>query len=132
MQQLGAGTRARRLPGVSRALKASLAAGGVGALVGLAFVARPTVALPLYARQTGQPCAACHTAFPELTPFGRRFKLGGYTLEGGDSFLPFSGLVEPAFTHNDEPANAARNVRRPGGGRGGAGGGGGDSGATAS
>jgi len=93
---------------------------------------RPANALPLYAQQTGQPCATCHTAFPELTPFGRRFKLSGYTLDGGDSFLPFSGLVEPAFTHNDEPANAARNVRRPGGGRGGAGGGGGDSGATAS
>jgi hypothetical protein len=40
--------------------------------------------LPLYARQTGQPCATCHTAFLELTPFGRRFKLGGYTLGGGD------------------------------------------------
>jgi len=36
---------------------------------------RPANALPLYAQQTGQPCATCHTAFPELTPFGRRFKL---------------------------------------------------------
>jgi hypothetical protein len=41
---------------------------------------REAMALPLYARQTGQPCATCHTAFLELTPFGRRFKLGGYTL----------------------------------------------------
>jgi hypothetical protein len=45
---------------------------------------RPAASLPLYARQTGQPCATCHTAFLELTPFGRRFKLGGYTLGGGD------------------------------------------------
>jgi hypothetical protein len=45
---------------------------------------RHAVSLPLYARQTGQPCATCHTAFLELTPFGRRFKLGGYTLGGGD------------------------------------------------
>ena len=37
-------------------------------------------AVPSFARQTGQPCATCHTAFPELTPFGRRFKLNGYTL----------------------------------------------------
>ena len=44
--------------------------------------ARSALALPLYARQTGQPCATCHTAFLELTPFGRRFKLGGYTLGG--------------------------------------------------
>ncbi len=41
-------------------------------------------ALPSFARQTGQPCGACHTDFPQLTPFGRRFKLGGYTLMGGE------------------------------------------------
>lgn len=57
-------------------------------------------ALPSFARQTGQPCAACHTAFPELTPFGRRFKLGGYTLGGGDSKLPpVAAMLLPDFTH---------------------------------
>jgi hypothetical protein len=44
----------------------------------------PTVsqALPLFARQTGQNCLACHAGgqFPELTPFGRKFKLTGYTM----------------------------------------------------
>jgi hypothetical protein len=35
----------------------------------------------IYARAS-ESCAACHTAFPELTPFGRRFKIGGYTLGG--------------------------------------------------
>ena len=30
----------------------------------LAATVRPAEALPSYARQTGQPCAACHTAFP--------------------------------------------------------------------
>jgi hypothetical protein len=35
-------------------------------------------ALPSFARQTGQPCGTCHTDFPALTPFGRRFKLLGY------------------------------------------------------
>src|SRR5215471_5068197 len=89
------------------AIAPGLAALVVGAAAFLAIGVGPAEALPSYARQTGQPCAACHTAFPELTPFGRRFKLSGYTLDGGDSFLPFSGLVEPAFTHNDEPANAA-------------------------
>ena len=43
----------------------------------------PARALPSFARQTGQPCGACHTDFPALTPFGREFKLGGYTLGGG-------------------------------------------------
>jgi hypothetical protein len=85
------------------------------AVVGLALVAvglsaRPSAALPLYARQTGLPCAACHTAFPELTPFGRRFKLGGYTLDGGDwKGPPFAVALQPAFTHtaDKQPGGAA-------------------------
>jgi hypothetical protein len=36
-------------------------------------------AVPSYSRQTGLPCATCHFAPPELTPFGRKFKLEGYT-----------------------------------------------------
>jgi hypothetical protein len=36
-------------------------------------------ALPSFARQTGLACSACHTTFLELTPFGRAFKLHGYT-----------------------------------------------------
>jgi hypothetical protein len=39
-------------------------------------------AVPSYARQTGQPCATCHMDFPTLTPYGRRFKLLGYTTGG--------------------------------------------------
>lgn len=34
-------------------------------------------AVPSYSRQTGLSCATCHFAPPELTPFGRKFKLGG-------------------------------------------------------
>jgi len=48
-------------------------------LTGLSL-APPARAVPSFARQTGLACEACHTVFPELTPFGRRFKLGGYTL----------------------------------------------------
>ena len=52
----------------------------------------PASALPSFARQTGQPCGACHVDFPGLTPFGRQFKLGGYTLGGGDyQTTPFEG-----------------------------------------
>jgi hypothetical protein len=67
---------------------------------------RTAASLPLYARQTGQPCATCHTAFLELTPFGRRFKLGGYTLGGGDwSGPPFAVMLQPTFTNTaaDQP-----------------------------
>jgi hypothetical protein len=38
-------------------------------------------AVPSYARQTGMTCQACHTVFPELTPFGRLFKLNGYQID---------------------------------------------------
>lgn len=43
----------------------------------------PADALPSFARQTGQPCGTCHTDYPGLTPYGRLFKLGGYTAGGG-------------------------------------------------
>ncbi len=38
-------------------------------------------AVPSYARQTGVACQGCHTVFPELTPFGRSFKLNAYTID---------------------------------------------------
>ena len=51
----------------------------------------PANALPSFARQTGQPCGTCHTDFPALTPYGRRFKLLGYTAGGGKfRTTPFS------------------------------------------
>jgi hypothetical protein len=60
---------------------------GVAVLLFVAFLAiefaSPARALPSYARQTGQPCGACHTDFAGLTPYGRRFKIGGYTAGGG-------------------------------------------------
>ena len=37
---------------------------------------------PSFSRQTKLPCSACHYQFPQLTPFGRLFKLNGYTLTG--------------------------------------------------
>jgi hypothetical protein len=55
------------------------------ALAGLLTIgfASSAHALPSFARQTGQPCGACHTDFAGLTPFGRLFKIGGYTAGGG-------------------------------------------------
>jgi hypothetical protein len=61
-------------------------------------------ALPSFARQTGQPCGTCHTDFPFLTPFGRRFKLLGYTTGGGAyKTTPFS----------DNPGRATRPPWQP-------------------
>ncbi len=47
-----------------------------------AVAAKGRDAIPSFSRQTGLRCNQCHTTFPQLTPFGRRFKLNGYTLTG--------------------------------------------------
>ena len=67
----------------------------------------PADALPAFARQTGQTCAVCHTVFPELTPFGRRFKIGGYTLRGGDwKGPPIAAMYMAGFTHTKSSQDA--------------------------
>lgn len=46
----------------------------------VAICAPSALAVPSYSRQTGLACSSCHYNPPELTPFGRKFKLEGYTL----------------------------------------------------
>jgi hypothetical protein len=71
--------------------------------------APPALALPSFARQTGQPCGTCHTSFPSLTPFGRRFKLLGYTTGGGlYRTTPFSDNPGPKDAYNELRGYAAR------------------------
>jgi hypothetical protein len=53
----------------------------VVAFVFLASFAPQSFAVPSFARQTGLACEGCHTVFPELTPFGRAFKLNGYLID---------------------------------------------------
>ncbi len=84
----------------------------VGILV-LLMAVRPAAAVPSFAEQTGQPCAACHVgAFgPQLKPFGRDFKLYGYTAADGRSHgLPIAVTKQVSFTHTavDQPGGAAR------------------------
>ena len=47
-----------------------------------AIVARINARVPSFSRQTKLSCAMCHNGFPQLTAFGRLFKLNGYTLTG--------------------------------------------------
>lgn len=68
--------------------------------------------VPAFSRQTGLACSSCHYQFPRLTPFGRQFKLNGYTLTGlttigqpGDSagkeslkLLPIPGIAAMVVT----------------------------------
>ena len=61
-------------------------------------------AVPSYARQTGQNCIACHVSFPELTPYGRWFKLSGYTI-GVRQNVPLAGMALAGVTsikNNDD------------------------------
>ncbi len=67
----------------NRSIKAILI--GILGCIGLIVCAAPAQALPTFARQTGMSCAACHTVYPELTTYGRTFKLNGYTTNNSDS-----------------------------------------------
>ena len=51
------------------------------ATLGFLAAAPSAHAVPSFARQTGADCAACHVGAygPQLTPYGIKFKLGGYT-----------------------------------------------------
>jgi hypothetical protein len=48
----------------------------------LVGIAGNAFAVPSFARQTGMACEACHTSYPDLTSFGRYFKINGYTMTG--------------------------------------------------
>ncbi|MDQ6636065.1 MAG: hypothetical protein M3Z10_15050, partial [Gemmatimonadota bacterium] len=80
----------------------------------LVALERATAAIPSFSRQTGLACGACHYQFPQLTPFGRLFKLNGYTMSGlttiggGDTsrpslklspISPVSAMVVASLTH---------------------------------
>lgn len=71
------------------------------ALLGLMALADTALALPSYARQTGAECAACHVGGfgPQLTPYGIRFKIGGYSeSDGNGSKVPLSAMLVGNYT----------------------------------
>jgi hypothetical protein len=89
------------------------------------FFGRSARAVPSYSRQTGLPCASCHYTPPELTPFGRQFKLEGYTFttkptitedkKGHNASLqlleafPLSALFDTSFTSTNSPQPGTQN-----------------------
>lgn len=76
------------------------------ALVLLGLWSTPSHAVPAFARQTGQNCLACHAGgqFPELTPYGRLFKLTGYTL--GSRAIPLSVMAVLDYTDVRNPKDS--------------------------
>jgi hypothetical protein len=70
----------------------------------LSVVSHSARAVPAFAGQTGQPCSACHIGSfgPELTLYGRLFKISGYTMQGGTGTLanlPLAMFVQTSFTN---------------------------------
>jgi hypothetical protein len=88
-------------------------------------VATPARAVPSFSRQTGLACNSCHTNPLELTPFGREFKLNGYTFttapqvtsKGGGKeaglslakILPLSVMIQISATATKSPEPASQN-----------------------
>jgi hypothetical protein len=74
---------------------------------GLAVVLSPaeSQAVPSFARQTSLSCSACHTVWPQLTPFGRVFKLDGYTFStessSGRWYPPVAAMLQASYTALD-------------------------------
>src|SRR5437773_8882511 len=74
-------------------------------LLMIAAMTEQAGAVPSYARQTGQECIACHVSFPELTPYGRYFKLTGYTIgktafsSEGVNYVPLAMMAQASVTN---------------------------------
>jgi hypothetical protein len=89
--------------------------GAVAAVFGFVAFPLPAQSLPSFARQTGQPCGACHIDYPSLTPFGRQFKLNGYTSGGGKyrtTLFPVQNddSTKPLADYTDSAAAKRRGV----------------------
>ena len=95
-------------PPATRPLQTSLALLAVVTLM-LALLPLDAQAIPAFNRQTGQNCVACHAGgqFPELTPYGRLFKMTGYTI--GERAFPISAMAVASLskvantTKSDDP-----------------------------
>ncbi|WP_157385852.1 hypothetical protein [Methylosarcina fibrata] len=91
----------------------------IGITVFLGLLASANIyAVPSMGRQTGMQCSSCHTVFPELTPFGRQFKLRGFSQKAPNvkfpASLPISALLQVSWvstqkTKNTDPENFPHN-----------------------
>lgn len=83
------------------------------AFVSLVLSAGSAMAVPSFAVQTDKPCQACHVGGfgPQLTPYGRDFKMRGYT-ERADSkpfTVPLSAMAVASYirTQKDQASPPA-------------------------
>jgi hypothetical protein len=79
----------------------------VGLLIAsaVALSVAPSVAnaTPGFARQTGISCQACHAVFPELTPFGRKFKLNAYVFTNMKQLQPINEQSQRTLALSELP-----------------------------
>jgi len=78
-------------------------AAGFAVAAVLVLQARAAHGVPIFALQTGQPCTTCHIgAFgPQLTAFGRTFKIDGYVMSGGQGWqsnVPIAVMLLGSYT----------------------------------
>lgn len=92
-------------------LKNALLRASVGIVIGVSWLVHATDAnaVPSMARQSGYQCSKCHAGYPELTNFGRQFKLTGYTMssekwdEGTPaSRIPISAVLQISRTSSSD------------------------------
>jgi hypothetical protein len=104
------------LAGLARAYVAERGAESFGVL---------HLGVPSFSRQTGLACSACHYQFLSLTPFGRAFKLNGYTLTAQTTIqerdpangatlklspIPLvSGMLQSSLTHLSDDVPGVQN-----------------------
>jgi hypothetical protein len=77
----------------------------------LLILPRKAHAIPSFTRQTGFSCDECHTVYPNLTPFGRDFKLHGYTMTASKTIKSdASSNSTPLMNLNNIPMVSVRIV----------------------
>jgi hypothetical protein len=84
------------------------------------FILVPIVkayAVPSFARQTGMSCNACHTVWPELTSFGRAFKLDGYNWSVRSPSEPYippvAAMFQASYTSLDKDSGILKDSVAP-------------------
>ncbi len=84
-----------------------MAAGALLALAAIGVTATQASAVPAFAEQTGQPCVGCHVGGfgPQLTPYGREFKLHGYTTRTVSFNVPLSAMVVASYVNTQKNQN---------------------------
>lgn len=91
----------------STSIAASRPSCGLALLVALCLFsagARPAQAVPAFGIQTGKHCQACHVGGfgPQLTPYGREFKLTGYTDRTNSFNAPFSAMAVMSYVQTQK------------------------------